>query len=129
MRRRRPQPPGALAAPVNALERDEDADAVWRTAVNAALAGPYRALFDRIDYQVLLAPPGFEVVLGWRREQEAKLRARLEREGAGAQRAMSDAQLARFVSHYERLTRWSLEEMPGRADLMLKMDADRTLAA
>ena len=34
----RPQPEEALAAPVNALERQEDADGRWRRFVNAALA-------------------------------------------------------------------------------------------
>jgi D-glycerate 3-kinase len=33
--------------------------------------------------------------------------------------------LARFIAHYERLTRWILEEMPARADLFLRLDTDR----
>ena len=39
---------------------------------------------------------------------------------------MSDAEVGRFVQHYERLTRWMLEEMPGRADWVVKLMADRT---
>ena len=46
--------------------------------------------------------------------------------GAGV---MDDMQLARFVSHYERLTRHIWAEMPGRADLCLTLAEDRTLAA
>ena len=39
---------------------------------------------------------------------------------------MSDEAVARFIEHYERLTRWILEEMPGRADWVIPLDADRT---
>jgi D-glycerate 3-kinase len=117
----RPQPAAALTRPVNALERDADPDGRWRTFVNTALAGAYAPLFARIDRLVLLQAPGFEVVAGWRAEQEAKLRARTGR-------GMDEAEIARFVAHYERLTRWILQEMPPRADLVFPLRADRSLA-
>jgi D-glycerate 3-kinase len=124
------QPAEALAEPVNALERDEDPDGAWRAYVNAALAGPYRRLFAPIDLFVLLRPPGFEVVLAWRIEQERKLRARLAREGAGPGRAMSDAEVGRFIAHYERITRHILAEAPARADVTVNLDdARRRIAA
>lgn len=121
----RAQPTAALAAPVNALEAGQDADGAWRGFVNAALAGPYQQLFGALDLLVLLQAPSFEVVLGWRIEQERKLRERLSREGADASRAMSDAQVEGFIAHYERLTRWILEEMPRRADVVVGLDAER----
>ena len=114
-----------VAAPINALERERDPDGRWRTFVNAALAGPYQALFARIDLLVLLKAPSFEVVLVWRQEQEAKLRARLVREGGDLKRAMTDEQVADFIAHYERLTRHILAEMPGRADMVVELDAAR----
>ncbi|WP_165188311.1 kinase [Caulobacter soli] len=119
----RPQPPEALAAPVNALERERDPDGVWRAYVNAALAGPYRALFARLDLLVLFTAPDFETVLAWRQEQEAKLRDRVARTGQG--RAMSDDEVAVFVQHYERLTRHIAYETPARADLVVALDRDR----
>jgi D-glycerate 3-kinase len=109
----------ALATPVNDLERNEDPKAVWRTYVNDQLDGPYRVLFERLHDLVLLEAPSFEVVAGWRAEQEAKLRLRSG--GAG----MSDAAIALFVAHYERLTRWILSEMPGRADWVVTLDTER----
>ncbi len=119
----RPEPPEALAAPVNALERERDPDGVWRAYVNAALAGPYRALFARLDLLVLFTAPDFDTVLAWRREQEAKLRDRVARTGQG--RAMSDAEVADFVQHYERLTRHIARETPARADLVIRLARDR----
>lgn len=114
----RPQPADALIAPVNRLERDEDGDGSWRRHANAALAGDYQRLFARIDLLVLLAAPGFDVVRGWRTEQEHALRAQ---GGAG----MTDDQLGRFVEHYERLTRHILSDMPAYADIVVALDRDR----
>ncbi|WP_232494263.1 kinase [Novosphingobium kaempferiae] len=124
----KPQDAAALAAPVNALEREEDVDAVWRNAVNAALAGPYADLFARIDRLVLLAAPGFEVVRGWRGQQEDELRARVAAGEAHGSRVMDGPALDRFVQHYERLTRHILTEMPPRADLVLRLEPDRSIA-
>jgi D-glycerate 3-kinase len=38
---------------------------------------------------------------------------------------MSEAEIARFVGHYERLTRWILAEMPARADWVVTLDTNR----
>jgi D-glycerate 3-kinase len=108
----------ALATPVNSLERDEDPKGVWRHYVNDQLDGPYKALFARLHDLILLEAPSFEVVARWRAEQEVKLRAK----GHGG---MDDAEIARFIAHYERLTRWILAEMPGRADWVVTLDTER----
>ncbi len=113
------QSPGALARPVNALERDEDAQRTWRSTVNAALAGDYARLWSRLDRLLVLAAPSFDVVVRWRNEQEDALRRR------GAPQAMSPTRIARFVQHYERLSRHGLRTLPARADLVVSLDASR----
>jgi D-glycerate 3-kinase len=123
----RAEAPEALSQPINALERTEDPHGVWRAFVNEALAGPYQALFAPIGYQALLRPPAFEAVLGWRTQQERKLRATLEAEGRSG--GQSDAQLARFVMVYERLTRRIDAEMPLRAEGVADLGWDRELIA
>ena len=120
----RPQSESALAGPINVLERNEDPDGVWRRYVNAALAGDYQPLFARIDLFVLLQPPSFDVVADWRLEQEAKLRD-TDPGGAGV---MSEGQVRRFVAHYERLTRWLMADAPARADVLIRLDANRNAA-
>lgn len=119
----RPELADALRQPINALEREQDPDGVWRGYANTALAGPYRALFARIDLLVQFTAPDFATVLAWRQEQERKLRDRLAGEGGAG--AMSDTEVAVFVQHYERLTRHIAREMPARADLVVPLDADR----
>lgn len=110
------QPAQALEKPCNALERERDADGRWRTYVNDQLAGPYAEAFGLLDYLVMLKPPCFDVIFEWRGMQEERLRERLAAEGRSDSEAMNDEELAFFISHYERLTRWMLEEMPDRAD-------------
>jgi D-glycerate 3-kinase len=123
-----PQDPAKLETPINSLERDEDPQGIWRQHVNYALAGEYRELFGPIDQQILLKAPSFDVVYGWRLEQEHKLRDRVSASGGNLSRVMSDVGIARFISHYERLTRHILAEMPGRADIVLELDAERAPA-
>lgn len=119
----RPQSPRDLVDPVNDLEREEDPEGVWRAFVNQALANDYQRLFARIDFLILLSAPGFEVVAGWRAEQERDLR---QRAGADAPGVMSDAEVRRFVQFYERLSRHILREMPHRADVHVELAPDRT---
>ena len=118
----RPQPEAALAEPVNALEVAEDPAAIWRRHANTALAGDYQTLFARIDRLIVLAAPNWEVVAQWREQQEAELRAK---SGADAPGTMTPEQVTRFIQLYERLTRWVLAEMPGRADLVVRLGEDR----
>lgn len=121
----RPQDEADLIEPVNDLERDRDRDGRWRRAVNEALKGPYARLFGRIDRLLLLAAPNFLIVRDWRTQQEHGLRRRLRAEGKVGARVMSDDEVARFIQFYERLTRHILREMPGRADLTIRLDMAR----
>ncbi len=117
------QADAALTRPVNALEADEDADGVWRRYVNAALRERYPPLFA-LDALVLLAAPGFDVVRAWRTQQEHQLAADIA-SGKRTGQAMSDDQVVRFIQFYQRLTQHILTEMPARADLTVRLDADR----
>ena len=121
----RPQSVAELVAPLNTLEREEDPLGIWRGYVNTALSGPYRELFDRLSPLILLAAPSFDVVRDWRGEQERKLRDRILAAGGDTSRLMDDAQMVRFISHYERVTRHILAEMPARAEHLVALDRQR----
>ena len=116
-----PQDERLLAAPLNTLEREHDADGRWRRYVNATLGREYQTLFRKLDLLVLLKPPSFDVVFEWRRQQELALR----RHDSTAVGVMTDDQLHGFIQHYERLTRHILEEMPARADVVIELDTRR----
>ena len=120
------QAPGELADPVNDLERDEDPDGVWRRHANDMLAGPYGDLFSGLDRLVMLAVKDMESVFTGRMRQERKLRE-LSPHASGL---MSDTELRRFISAYERITRAMLSDLPGRADAVIDVDGtDAEVAA
>jgi len=118
-----PQHASALSQAINSLESEEDSDARWRHYVNEQLATGYQALFDQIDVLIMLKIPAMEKVFEWRVLQEQKLAAS-HGEQSGV---MTAEQVAHFVMHYERITRTNLEEMPSRADLVLKLNDDHQI--
>lgn len=114
-----PEPEAALSAPLNALERDEDADGRWRTWCNSALAS-YVPLWRRLDRLLFLQAPGFEVVPAWRWQQECSLQAASPR-----RQAMTRAEVERFVQCFERVSRQALRTLPEIAERTLRLDAER----
>lgn len=117
-----PEEASALSVAINALEEKEDAAGVWRSYVNAQLAGPYAEFFGRLDVIVFLAAPDWDVVPHWRLEQEAALR------GVAVEALAPEvrANIARFVLHFERITRHMLAG-GRRADIVVSLDAARAV--
>ena len=118
------EPDAALVEPVNALERDEDRDGRWRHWCNDALGGQYPALWRRIDHLLFLQGPGFDVVPRWRWQQEQALQARHP-----DRLAMDREQVERFVQFFERTSRQAMRTLPGIADHVVRLDAERRLLA
>lgn len=119
-----PEPESALVEPLNELERREDPDGSWRRWVNRQLAGGYAELFAGLDLLIMLQVPAMESVFRWRRQQERQL---AEQKGRDLSRVMDDEALRRFIMHYERLTRHMLEEMPARADVVLRLNGEHAV--
>lgn len=114
------EPADALRVPVNALERGHDRDGRWRRWCNQRLAQDYPPLWARIDRLLFLQPPGFQVVPGWRWQQEQALHA-ASPEHAG----MDRAGVMHFVQHYERISRQALRTLPALADTVIRLNARR----
>lgn len=107
----------ALSSPVNALEKNEDPDGVWRNHVNLQLDTHYKKLFSLIDIQLFLKIPNFDKVNEWRQLQEAKLKSSIT-DSVFNNKTMNPADINRFIMHYERLTRYAIDVMPGRSDVV-----------
>ena len=116
-----PEPEEALIEPVNMLEKIEDATGTWRRFVNARLAAEYQIFYGMFSHWVVLQPPSFEAVVESRMKQEDQLRNQLHASGSKGSRVMSDEEIIRFISHYERLTRWMWELFPERADVLIQL--------
>ncbi|MDG1924448.1 MAG: hypothetical protein P8I59_04265, partial [Pseudomonadales bacterium] len=117
----RPEPVQGLVTPVNALEAVQDPQGLWRRGVNEYLAGQaYQQLFT-VDYWVYLKAPNFDSILDWRAEQEARFN-----QGPSA---MTRSEIEAFIGYYQRITQWMLLDAPGRADLVITLDPDHSIAA
>lgn len=116
-----PQPRSELDVPANNLEALEDADGHWRRIVNEHLGGAYALWFSLLEALVFLRVPDFGCVRRWRWQQEQDTARRAGLSGTGLQ---SQAQLERFIQHYERLTAHALRVMPAQADVMLTLRED-----
>jgi len=114
----KPQAEAEMAAPINALERDEDNDGQWRHYVNQQLTQHYPPLFEQLHTLVMLEIPDLGKVMEWRSLQEQKL----HQQKGDKPHLMDETAIKRFIMHYERLTRSNLAEMQQRVDLLLKLN-------
>ena len=119
----------ALKQAVNTLEQSEDKDASWRQYVNQQLKDDYASLFSHIDIQLLLKIPDFSKVYEWRQLQEQKLATKTQQHAPTDKKhdIMDQQQVKRFIMHYERLTRHTLDEMPERCDVIFELGDDHMI--
>lgn len=118
-----PQTDSDISHPMNTLELEEDPTGAWRQYVNSQLAGNYAKLFNMLDCLVVITAPSFDVVFEWRALQEQKLAAKLKDAPPEQQaKIQTEAQLRRFIAHYQRLTCHGLQQLPSRADWVLNLD-------
>ena len=106
---------------MNALERDDDPDGRWRRYCNDALARDFPALWSRLPCLAFFRAPGFDVVPGWRWQQECTLQALHP-----GRRTMTRAEVERFVQLFERVSRHALAALPAIAGHVVRLDAART---
>lgn len=119
-----PQTAGELSTPVNDLECQQDQKAQWRSYVNRQLAQAYSPLFELMDYWIYLKAPSFDCVYQWRLQQEHQLK----RNSLQQDKVMSDADVAHFVSYFQRLTEHSFTCMPKKANCLVEFTPQRTVA-
>ena len=113
----KPEALETLVAPINELERQADADGVWRRFVNEQLDA-YQQLFST-DLSLFLKVPDFSCVARWRWQQEQGLPA-----GPGR---MTQAEVERFVMYYERITRQLLRDYAAEATICLSLEQDHSI--
>lgn len=124
-----PLDPKGKTTAINALERKEDPEGIWRDAIQAALLGDYCETFNSLDALMMLKLPRFEQVYQWRRLQEEKLGQSLGPENSQNMRVMNEGELRRFIQHYERLTRHMLDTLPPCADVLIELDEDHQISS
>ena len=116
------QAEAALTEPVNSLEQREDADGRWRHYVNSQLAGRYADYWQLLKPLIWLNTPDWDCVCRWRSQQEQQL---WRERGCG----MTDAELARFMLPFQRLTLASWQQLPQTADYIIQLDQQHNFTA
>jgi D-glycerate 3-kinase len=107
--------------PMNTLEKEEDPNGIWSKWSNSELAGDYQILFEKFDLLLMIKVPNMEHVYESRWLQEQTL-AKTLKDPEMKKKIMNKQEVFRFVMHYERLTRYILEEMPSFADIVVERD-------
>ncbi|NRQ41778.1 kinase [Rheinheimera sp. YQF-2] len=115
-----PQTAAELSQPVNTLEANEDAGGRWRHYVNTQLAGLYTDYWRLLTPLVWLQAPDWDCVCRWRAKQEQQL---WQQRGTG----MTEAELARFMLPFQRLTQAGWQQLPQQADIIIAMDQQHSL--
>ena len=121
-----------LHRPINDLEALEDPDGSWRQYVNRQIGEHYQDIFKMIDLWIMLQAPSFDCIYQWRLEQETKLADTLlrgEQKNSTQDRIMTAPQISRFIQHYQRLTEYSLQQLPRRVHYLFSLDTDRRIIA
>ena len=107
--------------PINKLEKKEDPDGIWSKWSNKELAGDYQNLFNKIDLLLMIKVPDMNDIFESRWLQEQTLEKTLSGNMSDS-KIMNKDEVWNFVMHYERLTRYVLEEIPKFADIVLNRD-------
>lgn len=112
-----------LKAPINTLEKTEDQKQIWRTFVNNQLKNQYLNLFSRLSYLLVISAPSFECAYEWRVLQEKKLKDSMTK-ARSQSFIMTDKEIRKFVSHFERLTKHCLNILPKKSTWTLEIDSN-----
>ncbi|MCY4130770.1 MAG: kinase [Gammaproteobacteria bacterium] len=115
-----PQPEYMLTEPLNTLELKHDSDRTWRHAVNGYLTETYAELHDRLNSLVYLRVPDIDSVTRWRLQQE---------EDRAPEQRRDIEWISQFVQHYQRITEWMYDDVAGRADVLVELDANHRVVA
>jgi len=110
-----PQSPEQLIGAINSLELTEDQCGHWRTFVNTQLATHYQLYWQLFSQLIWLKAPDWPAICRWRALQEQQL-------WLSRGKGMNDAELARFMQSFQRLTEHSFLLLPQLADVVVELD-------
>lgn len=98
----------------SAWEASHDKQATFRRYVNEQL-DLYQLWFTAADWLIGLQAPDWPSICQFRAKQELQL----------GERAMSEKALTEFMQPFYRLTRWSLLQLPSRADWLVRLNSEQ----
>ena len=107
---------------INSLENTFDENKNWRKYYNSLLRNEYRSIFSFFDKKIYIQAPSFKYVLKWRNAQEKGNASKSHNKNF-----MNKENLQKFIQHYEKLTKWMMQTMPAKADILIKIDNNQKI--
>ena len=107
---------------LNNIEKRFDKNFKWRNYYNIKLKMEYQKIFNSFDKIIYLQPPSFQSVLKWRYAQEKNNAKKMK-----TKNFMNKNATKSFISYYEKLTKWMIQNMPANADMLIKVDKNQKI--
>jgi len=114
-----------LLSNINTLERQYDINGKWRKYYNREIKTNYSKVFKEFSSIIYLKAPSFTNVLNWRIKQEKYL---LKLNKKNILSGMSAKEIANFIEHYEKITKWMLKKMPALSDIVLYINKNQKIS-
>ena len=108
---------------INNLEKLYDKKNIWRNYYNNQLKFNYKKLFNKFDSTIFFKSSSFKNVNKWRIKQENFLKKRSLNKSLG----MSDHQIEIFIQHYEKITKWMINNMHKKSNLIIEVNRDQKI--
>jgi len=107
---------------INNLENTFDKNKNWRKYYNSLLRNEYKSVFSLFDKQIYIQAPSFKYVLKWRYAQEKNNATKFNKK-----KFMNKEEVKKFIQHYEKLTKWMMQTMPAKVDMLIKIDSNQKI--
>jgi len=107
---------------MNSLENTFDKNNNWRKYYNSLLRNEYKSVFSFFDKKIYIQAPSFKYVLKWRYAQEKNNATKFNKK-----KFMNKEEVKKFIQHYEKLTKWMMQTMPAKVDMLIKIDSNQKI--
>ena len=107
---------------INILEKKFDKKLKWRNYYNNKLTNEYSELYKKFDRLIYFNAPAFSCVFNWRLKQEKNMK-----KTKNSKEGMDKKEIAEFIQHYEKITKWMLKVLPIKADLTAYIDTNQNI--
>ena len=107
---------------INILEKQFDKKFIWRNYYNNKLKNEYSKLFNKFDNLIYFKAPRFSYVFDWRLKQEMNTKT-----NNNTKQGMNKKEIAEFVQHYEKITKWMMKILLKKADINILVDKNQDI--
>ena len=79
-------------------------------------------MYKKFDKLIYFNAPSFSYVSNWRLKQEKKTKKNKK-----SKQGMSKNEIAEFIQHYEKITKWMMKVLPIKADLTVYINKNQNI--